>query len=298
LPIYPAKCHIDGIPSLFLHPSQKLVRDNWVYVREPYRCPNAWLEETWAENWLLPHLSRKITSKSIHALVLYARSKRYDPSIYDKVLRRYGTPDVSPRPPLRITLPMSRTVDNSNPNRCYPAADSNSSRRGHEITQQTNSPQRVRTVTSVAETRPVEPAGGSSYWGRATWESSRHSASCERTNLLPYAVNRQTVVRYGAAGTTERRSNRLLNFPFAVNRQIVVRYEAAGTTERRSNRLLHFLGVLIGCVFLCALIFGLCYGIYTGVKLLVAFWNDTIWPFLSSVWVKVVNWVKGLFSGL
>jgi hypothetical protein len=112
----------------------------------------------------------------------------------------------------------------------------------------------------------VGQPGGSSYWGRATRKTGRYTLPSERTYLLPYTVDHQTVVRYGAVATS----------------------------KRRSSRLLHVLGAFISCILLLALICGLCYGIYRGVEVLVAFGTQKLWPILISIWDKVVDWLNRL----
>lgn len=228
LPIHPARRHIDGIPSLFLHASQNLVRDNWVYVREPYSCAKAWLQETWDENWLMPHLSRRITTKSLHSLVLYARSKGFDSYVYDGLLQHYGAPDISREAPLWVALPR---------------------------------------LTSATDTGPLEPFGRSSHHDRTIQQPGQHSVSYERTTLLPYAVDHRTVVRYGAAKAPK---------------------------ERRQHWLCSLVAFFISCISLCALIFGIGYGVYAGFGWFVALWKYTIWPEVSVLWEKVVNWIKRL----
>jgi len=266
LPIYPAKPHIDGIPSLFLQASQKLVRDNWVYVKEIYRCPKAWLQETWDENWLSPYLSRKITSNSLHSLISYTRSKGYDLSTYNGVLRYQNAPHVSPRPAPRIASPISRTSYNSDQIRCYQAAEDTNSHREYEIIQQAKRYPTINTVPITADTPPVGQADGSSYWRSTTLNTSPHSLPNERTYLLPYAVDHQTDVRYGATGAA----------------------------KKRLSGLPRILGVLTICILLCAIICGLCYCIFVSVEFLIAFGKHKIWPILSSIWDKLVNWFNGL----
>ncbi|OCL02852.1 hypothetical protein AOQ84DRAFT_228357 [Glonium stellatum] len=60
LPIYPAAPHLDDILSLLLEDGQSLLRDSWVFVRKPYRCAKAWLQELPPETWNMPWLKGQV----------------------------------------------------------------------------------------------------------------------------------------------------------------------------------------------------------------------------------------------
>ena len=95
LPIHPASPLVKGIPTLFLCASQKLNRNCWVNVSKYYQCSTTWLEELWDENRVSPHLSKKLDSKSLHALALYAVSRGFNTNVYKTLLLAH-TPSKRP----------------------------------------------------------------------------------------------------------------------------------------------------------------------------------------------------------
>ncbi|KAF2473607.1 uncharacterized protein BDR25DRAFT_386417 [Lindgomyces ingoldianus] len=123
LPIHPAARFTHSVPTLHLFPSQELARNNWVHVREPYRCPKAWVEQTWDENWVRPHLSRRIETSSVHALARYAISQGYKARVYKKLLEKHASP-VEARSrgggPVHISIPDNLQVGGFTPSSIYP----------------------------------------------------------------------------------------------------------------------------------------------------------------------------------
>jgi len=86
--IHPATPLAEGIPTLHLSASQKLVRDGWVNVKEPYQCRTTWLEETWNGFWVHPRKfkGRSVDSQSLQSLAVYAVDMCFDPDVYKKLL--------------------------------------------------------------------------------------------------------------------------------------------------------------------------------------------------------------------
>lgn len=212
LPIQPSKPHIEGVPTLIFRSRQRPVRNNWVFVKEAYQCATAWIQEAWDENWVEPHLSRRLDHKSLEALALYVKSRGFYQHTYGRFLRTYGVSN-HPEPGLRHGVVGRGSLPIASP---YP---------------------------NTFERPP--------YLGRIEQHTGMYSVPTERTNLLPYASNRSTLVN---------------------NRIRMV------SNVREEYRPPWFV-ILISCV-----IFGiLLYGLYVGTRWAIQNWKDFSWPDIGAV---------------
>ena len=64
-------------------------------VKETYQCATSWLEDCWDENLVSPSSARRLESKSLHALALYAVSKGLNAGVYKKLMLAH-TPSKRP----------------------------------------------------------------------------------------------------------------------------------------------------------------------------------------------------------
>lgn len=180
MPIHPSSCLIEGAVTLRLRGSQKLARNNWVNVREPYNCPLGWLAESWDENWILPHLSRRIDDDSLRELARYSMSMRFRPDVYEPLTllqkhTRLHCPYPPPAEPPKASCPR---LDNIAP----------------------------RTVNFLPAARNPSPIGRPFYRDESFLQEPRRMVLSETTPLLPQTRDFSTVIRNDNTTNWRRRS--------------------------------------------------------------------------------------------
>ncbi|ORY19039.1 hypothetical protein BCR34DRAFT_595865 [Clohesyomyces aquaticus] len=264
VPIEPAHRLYPGTPTLQLCSSQRLARDNWAYLKEPHRCPKAWLEETWADNWIFPASSRVVAHSSLHSLAVYATSKGFDPRVY-KLLKRQTEPTPVAYPkssPVRVNDPTNshRTAPTPTPYSQAGPVHVNIQPSTYNTVPATDS--RCAVCPSVPSYLPIPEPNIRQWW-----------TPSESTSLLPQANHRPRPV-----ADPYRR----------------VRSEEPGSEGERPSRV----GLVCSLLLFLGLIGGFTWGGYIVVTWIIAVCRDTIGPNVNAVAGKVATSAINVWTGL